>query len=132
VIRVGPLHWGFAVRKQVHHCIVDDGIRQGVAADIAALRVPLEKLEIRDEYAVSITAGEEVVGVGHVYDGSAFDAVLVAGVESDVVLDVKFPKSFVFLQREAEQITKCESILVVCIDEEVASMMRAGVSLMTA
>ena len=40
-------------------------------------------------------------------------------VESDVVLDVKFPKSFVFLQREAEQIPKCESILVVCVDEEV-------------
>ena len=57
--------------------------------------------------------------VWHIDEGSTLCDVLVADAESDVVLDVKFPKSFVFLQREAEQITKCESILVVCVDEEV-------------
>ena len=37
-----------------------------------------------------------------------------------------------FLEREAEQVSECESILVVCVDEKLGSMMRAGVSLMTA
>jgi hypothetical protein len=83
------------------------------------LRIPLEKLDIRDEDAMSVAVCEEVVGIWHVNYRAAFDTVLVAHIESDVVLDVKFPKSFVFLQREAEQITKCESVLVVCVDEEV-------------
>ena len=87
----------FSVREQVHYCIVDDGIRQWIATDIAALRVSLQELEIGDEYAMSVTASKEIVGVGHVYHGSSFDAVLVTGVEADVVLDVEFPQTLVVL-----------------------------------
>ena len=87
---VGSFHWGFAVREQPHYCIVDDGIRQWIATDIAALRVSLQKLEVGDAYAMSVVAGEKVVGVEHVCHGSTFDAVLIAGVEADVVLDVEF------------------------------------------
>ena len=68
---------------------------------------------------MAVAACEEVVGIWHVDHGAALDTVLVAHVESDVVLNVEFPKAFVFLQREAEQVTKCESILVVGVDEEV-------------
>ena len=50
---------------------------------------------------MTVAAGEEVVegggGVGHVYDGSAFNAVFVTHVEPDVVFDVEFPKAFVVL-----------------------------------
>ena len=93
---------GFSVREQVHYCIVDDGIRQWIATDIAALRVPLQKLEIRDEYAMSVTASKETVGVRHVYHGSSFDAVLVTGVEADVVLDIEFPQTLVVLEGKAQ------------------------------
>ena len=89
--RVGSFQWGLTVREQLHYCIVDDGIRQWIATDIAALRVPLQKLEVGDAYAMYVAAGDKVVGVGHVYHGSTFDAVLVAGVDADVVLDVEFP-----------------------------------------
>ena len=68
---------------------------------------------------MAVAACEEVVGIRHVDHGAAFDTVFVAHVEADVVLDVEFPKAFVFLQGEAKQVTKCESILVVCVDEEV-------------
>ena len=80
---VSSFRRGFSVREQVHYCIVDDGIRQWIATDIAALRVSLQELEIGDEYAMSVTASKEIVGVGHVYHGSTFDDVLVTGVEAD-------------------------------------------------
>ena len=65
------------------------------------------------------SAGKEVVGIWHVDYRAAFDAVFVTHVEADVILDVKVPKAFIFLEREAEQVSECESILVVCVDEEV-------------
>ena len=116
---VSPIHLGFAVREEVHHCVVDDGIWQWVAAYITTLRVPLEELEVGDEYAMSITAGEEVVGVGHVDNGSAFNAVLVSGVEADVVLDIKFPQSLVILEGKTEEVSEDEPILVVGVDAEI-------------
>jgi hypothetical protein len=99
---VGSYRRGFSVREQVHYCVLDDGVRQWVATDIAALRVPLQKLEVRDEYAMSVTASEEIVSVRHVYHGSSFDTVLVTGVEADVVLDVEFPQSLVVLEGKAQ------------------------------
>ena len=61
------------------------------------MRVPLHELEVGDEYAMSVTASKEIVGVGHGYHGSTFDAVLVTVVEADVNLDVEFPKTLVVL-----------------------------------
>jgi hypothetical protein len=81
---------------------VDDGIRQWIATDIAALRVPLQELEVGDEYAMSVTASKEIVSVGHVYHGSTFDAVLVTCVEADIVVDVEFPQTLVVLWGKAE------------------------------
>jgi hypothetical protein len=46
---------------------------------------------------VAVAADEEAVGVRHIYDGAAFGAVLIAGVESNVVFDVELPHSFVVL-----------------------------------
>ena len=46
---------------------------------------------------MTVAAGEEVVGVGHVYYGSTFNPVFVTHVEPDVVFDVEFPKAFVVL-----------------------------------
>ena len=47
--------------------------------------------------------------------------------------EVKFPEAFMFLEGEAEQVSKCESLLVVCVDEEVGvDDASGGVSLMTA
>ena len=66
------------------------------------MRVPLQKLEVRDEYAVSVTASKEIMSVRHVYHRSSFDAVLVTGVEADVVLDVEFPQSLVVLEGKAQ------------------------------
>jgi hypothetical protein len=83
------------------------------------LRVPLEKLKIRDEYAVSVAAGEEVVCVRHVYHGTALDAVFVACVEADVVLDIEFPQTLVFLEWKAQEVPEGESILVVGVNVEV-------------
>jgi hypothetical protein len=41
------------------------------------------------------------VVVWHVYDGAAFDTVLVTNVESDVVFDDECPEAFVVLEWEA-------------------------------
>ncbi len=48
-------------------------------------------MEVRDEDAVPVTTGEEVVHAGHVDHGSTFDAVFVSCVKADVVLDIEFP-----------------------------------------
>ena len=50
-----------------------------------------------DEYAMPVSASEEAVAVGHVDQGAAFNAVLVAHVETDVVLYVELPEAFVVL-----------------------------------
>ena len=50
---------------------------------------------------MSAPAGNYLVCVWHVDERSALGAVLVADVESDVVLDVEFPCAFVVLEREA-------------------------------
>ena len=63
--------------------------------------VPLEKLDVGDEDTVSTSAGEYLVGIWHVDEGSALGTVLVADVESDIVFDVDFPFAFVVLEREA-------------------------------
>jgi Cu+-exporting ATPase len=44
-----------------------------------------------DNHAVAVTSCEYAVGVWHVDEAAAFDAVGVAHVEADVVLDVEFP-----------------------------------------
>jgi hypothetical protein len=38
----------------------------GVSADIAPLRIPLQKLDIRDEDSMAVAAGKEVAGIWHV------------------------------------------------------------------
>ena len=50
---------------------------------------------------MTVSSSEKAVVVWHVYDGTAFDAVLVTNVESDVVFDVEFPEAFVVLEWEA-------------------------------
>jgi hypothetical protein len=37
------------------------------------------------------------VGVGHIYKGTAFDAVLIAHIKTDVVFNVELPEAFVVL-----------------------------------
>ena len=69
--------------------------------DISPSGVPLEQLYVGDKDAVSATAGEDLVCVRHVDEGSALDAVFVVDVESDVVLHVELPCAFVVLEREA-------------------------------
>ena len=50
---------------------------------------------------MSTSAGEYLVGVRYVDEGSALSAVLIADVEPNVVFDVEFPFAFVVLEREA-------------------------------
>ena len=50
---------------------------------------------------MTISPSKKAVVVWHIYDEAAFDAVLVANVESDVVFYVEFPEAFVVLEREA-------------------------------
>ena len=57
----------------------------------------MEELEVGDDYAVAVSSGEDVVCVGHINEVTALDAVGVAHVESDVVLDVEFPYALVVL-----------------------------------
>jgi hypothetical protein len=83
--------------EEVHDGVLNGRVRQGVATDVSATGVPLKELEVGDENAVAVAADEKAVSVWHVYDGASFGTVLVAGVESDVVLDVKFPHPFVVL-----------------------------------
>ena len=105
--------------EEVHHCIFDNRVWEGVSADIAPLRIPLQELYVRNEYSMAVAAGEEVVSKGHVYYRATFDAVFVTHIEPYVVLDVKFLEAFMFLEGKVKQIVECESILVMCIDEEV-------------
>jgi hypothetical protein len=46
---------------------------------------------------MSVPPGEYVVGVGHVDEGTSFDAVLIAHVKTDVVLNIELPQAFVVL-----------------------------------
>ncbi len=89
-----------------------DCIGEWVIADIAAAGVPLEELDVGYKYAMPVSAGEEAVAVGHLYHGAAFDTVLVAHVESDVVLHVELSKAFVVLEWEAQE------VLMMCVDGE--------------
>ena len=66
-------------------------VSQWVAADIAAFGVPLEQLDVGYEDAVSVSADQRGVCVRHVYQGAAFDAVCIAHVEADIVLDIESP-----------------------------------------
>jgi hypothetical protein len=54
-------------------------------------------LDVRDEDSMSVSAGEDVVCVGHIDKRAAFDAVLIAHIKTDVVLDVELPEAFVLL-----------------------------------
>ncbi len=56
--------------------------------------------------------------VGQVDEVAALDAVLVPKVEADVVLNVELPQSLVTLEREAEEVAECVTILVSCVDVE--------------
>ena len=51
---------------------------------------------------MSVAPGKDVVGVGHKNHGTAFDTVLVDHIKTDIVFNIKHPKSFVVLKREAE------------------------------
>jgi hypothetical protein len=46
---------------------------------------------------MSVPSGKYVVGVGHVDEGTSFDAVLIAHVKTDVVLNIELPQAFVVL-----------------------------------
>ena len=59
--------WGFPIGEEIHDRIMDDSIGDWVAADVAAAGVPLEKLNVGDEYAMPVSTGKEAVAVGHVY-----------------------------------------------------------------
>jgi hypothetical protein len=50
---------------------------------------------------VAVSPSEEVVIVWHVNNGAAFNAVFVADIEANVVLDIEFPETFVVLQWKA-------------------------------
>jgi len=54
-------------------------------------------LDVRDEDSMSVSACEDVVCVGHIDERAAFDAVLIAYIKTDVVLDVELPEAFVLL-----------------------------------
>ena len=60
---VGAGGWGFPVGEEVHNRILDNCIWKWVAAG-----VPLEKLDVGDEYAMPVSAGKEAVAVEHVYN----------------------------------------------------------------
>ena len=83
------------------------------------MKILLQELDVRNEDSMSIAAGEKVMGIRHVYYRATFDAVFVTHIEPYVVLDVKFLEAFMFLEGKVKQIVECESILVMCIDEEV-------------
>ena len=40
--------WSFPVGEDIHYRVVDNCIGEGVAADVASARVPLEKLDVGD------------------------------------------------------------------------------------
>ena len=97
---------------------MDDCAGEWVAADIVAAGVPLEELDVGDKYAVPVSTGEEAVAVGHVDQGAAFDTVLVAHVESDVVFHVELPNSFVVSEWAAQEVAECKPVLMMCINRE--------------
>ena len=51
---------------------------------------------------MSVAPGKDVVGVGHINQGTAFDAILVAHIKTNIVFDIEFPETFMVLEREAE------------------------------
>ncbi len=51
----------------------------------------MKELEVRDNHAVFVSSGEDAVSLCHVDEVTAFDAVCITHVESDVVFDVEFP-----------------------------------------
>ncbi len=46
---------------------------------------------------MAVAPGEDVVGIGHIDKGTAFDAVLVAHIKTDVVFNIELPEVFVVL-----------------------------------
>ena len=61
----------------------------------------MQELEVGNKYSVPVAAGEKVVSIRHVYHGTAFDTVFVAGIKTNVVLDVKFPEALMVVEGEA-------------------------------
>ena len=90
---------GVSVGHEIHNGVLYYGVWEGVVSDVSPSGVTLKKLYVGDEDAVSAPAGEYLVCVWHVDERSALGVVLVADVESDVVLDVEFPCAFVVLER---------------------------------
>ena len=82
---------GVSVGHEIHNGVLYYGVWEGVVSDVSPSGVPLKKLYVGEEDAVSAPAGEYLVCVWHVDERSALGVVLVADVESDVVLDVEFP-----------------------------------------
>ena len=87
----------FAVGEEVHDGVSDYGVWKGVSDYVPASGVPLKELEVGDEDAMAAASGEDLVGVWHVDEGTAFGTVCVADVEADVVFHVEFPCAFVVL-----------------------------------
>jgi hypothetical protein len=54
-------------------------------------------LDVGDEYAMTVAADNDGVGVWHVDEAATLDAVGVPDIEADVVFDIEFPMSFVVL-----------------------------------
>ncbi len=54
--------WSLAIGEEIHYRIVDDCI----GADFAKARVPLEELDVGNEYSMPVSASKEAVAVGHV------------------------------------------------------------------
>ena len=54
--------WSLAIGEEIHYRIVDDCI----GADFTKARVPLEELDIGNEYSMPVSASKEAVAVGHV------------------------------------------------------------------
>ena len=46
---------------------------------------------------MSVAPGEDVMGVGHIDKGTAFGAVLIAHIKTDVVFNIELPEAFVVL-----------------------------------
>ena len=85
-------------------------------ANVYPFSVPFEQIGFANWYSLDVSAGDDGVLIGLIDMASAFHTALIAHVEAYLILGVELPCSLVVLQWEADNSTKFESILVVCVD----------------
>ena len=104
------------MREQIDRCIIDGGSGQALLSDIHPSAVPVVQICLRDWNALDVSTSDYRVVVRLIDVACALHPFLVTYVQSDLVFGIEFPFALVLFEGEANDISKCELVLICSIN----------------